>query len=254
MQKYLEKISVLCFVMTLLLSCKTQHDNAKSDIKIDEIEYHDMVRNRIIPLAIYHPKNIEKSNKTPIIFSHGWGENKGGDNKVYSYLTEFLASKNYTVFSIQHELPTDEMLAMDGNLRETRLPNWQRGADNILYVLNQIKKEYPNYDYIKLIVIGHSNGGDMSVLFAHEHPDLVNKLISMDNRRMELPRTSKPKIYSLRSNDYPADPGVLPTDEELKKFHITIDWTNVNHSNMDDDASPKEREYMTQKILDYIKN
>ena len=105
-------------------------------------------------MAIYQPENIATSNKIPIIFSHGWGENKGGDNKVYSFLTEFLASKSYTIFSIQHELATDEMLAMEGNLRETRLPNWQRGADNILYVLNRIKTDFPNYDYQKLILIG----------------------------------------------------------------------------------------------------
>lgn len=236
---------------TMIIACTSQK-SINHPIKVADFSYVDSSKNRTIPVAIYHPDKLA-SNKTPIIFSHGWGENKGGDNKVYSYLTEFLASKNYTVFSIQHELETDEMLAIDGKLRETRLPNWQRGADNILYVINKIKKEYPNYDYSKLILIGHSNGGDMSVLFTHQHPELVDKLISMDNRRMELPRTSQPKIYSLRSVDYPADPGVLPNDEDLKKFNIIIDWTNVQHSNMDNDANLEERKYLTEKVLEFIK-
>jgi len=235
----------------VLSACATQNASNKS-IQIDEFTYVDTTRHREISVAIYQPENIATSNKISIIFSHGWGENKGGDNKVYSYLTEFLASKSYTIFSIQHELATDEMLAMEGNLRETRLANWQRGADNILYVLNRIKTDFPNYAYHKLILIGHSNGGDRSVLFTHQHPELVDKLISMDNRRMELPRTSQPKIYSLRSNDYPADFGVLPNEIELKKYGIIIDRTNIKHSRMDNDATPEERNYMTKKILDYI--
>lgn len=165
-----------------------------------------------------------------------------------------MASKDYFVVSIQHELPTDELLAMTGKLQETRRPNWERGVQNILFVLEKIKKEYPQLKYNELTLIGHSNGGDMTVLFAHKYPELVSKLISMDNRRMELPRTSSPQIFSLRSNDYSADENVLPSDEEAKKYNITIDFTDINHSNMDNDATEKERKYLTKKILEYLKN
>ena len=200
-------------------------------------------------------KNKKNFNKIPIIFSHGYGENKGGDYLyAYTYLTEFLASKDYFVVSIQHELPTDELLAMTGKLQETRRPNWERGVQNILFVLEKIKKEYPQLKDNELTLIGHSNGGDMTVLFAHKYPELVSKLISMDNRRMELPRTSSPQIFSLRSNDYSADENVLPSDEEAKKYNITIDFTDINHSNMDNDATEKERKYLTKKILEYLKN
>jgi len=94
----------------------------------------------------------------------------------------------------------------------------------------------------------------MSVLFAHLYPELVEKIISMDNRRMKLPRTAKPKVFTLRSNDYPADDGVLPTSEEIKKFDITVQFTNINHSNMDSDATEEERKYINSKILDYLNN
>ncbi|WP_241489136.1 alpha/beta hydrolase [Chryseobacterium indologenes] len=227
---------------------------ASADFEPDTLTYSDQSRGRKIPIAIYQPKNKKTSKLTPIIFSHGWGENKGGDYFVYSYLTKLLASKGYFVVSIQHELPTDEMLAIDGNFQVTRMPNWERGARNIFFVLNQLKKDFPDLDYHKLAVIGHSNGGDMTALFAHQHPELIHKVITMDNRRMPLPRTAHPKIYTLRSNDYPADEGVLPTEEEKKKYGMTVDFTPINHGHMDNDATPEEGEYMTLRILKYLKN
>ncbi|MDR0791868.1 MAG: hypothetical protein LBE82_01055 [Chitinophagaceae bacterium] len=221
---------------------------------MDTLTLNDPSRNRKIPVAIYQPANEKNSNRIPIIFSHGYGENKGGDYLyAYTYLTEFLASKGYFVVSVQHELNTDEPLAMTGKLQETRMPNWERGAQNILFVLQEMKKEYPQLKYDKLSLIGHSNGGDMTVLFAHKYPELVYKIISMDNRRMELPRTRTPQIFTLRSNDYSADEGVLPTNEEAKEYDIVIEFTNINHSNMDNDANDKERKYMTEKILEYLK-
>lgn len=134
------------------------------------------------------------------------------------------------------------------------MPNWKRGAENIHFTIQQLKKDFPDLKFDKLIVIGHSNGGDMSTLFAHEHPELLEKLITLDQRRMALPRTLNPKIYTIRSQDYPADGGVLPTEEETKKYIITIDWAAINHSQMDNDATPDERKYMTSKILQFLQD
>ena len=41
------------------------------------------------------------------------------------------------------------------------------------------------------------------VLFAHKYLNLADKIISMDNRRMELPRVSKPKIYEFLNGKSP---------------------------------------------------
>lgn len=254
MMKYLNVI-ILCLT---IIQCSTikkinSSDNQKFEYKIDTLTLNDQSRNRKVPIAIYQSKNENHLNKIPIIFSHGYGENKGDDYLVaYTYLTDFLASKGYFVVSIQHELPTDELLAMTGNLQETRRPNWERGTQNILFVLKEIKRQYPQLNYNELALIGHSNGGDMSALFVHKYPELINKLITMDNRRMELPRTKKPKIFTLRSNDYPADENVLPTEKEAKGYNIVIQPTNINHSSMDNDANEKEREFMTDKILEYL--
>lgn len=243
-----------------LTSCLTNtpitalHSGTKTyHFKLDSLEMFDNSRNRKIPVAFYYPNPDKKiKNQQVIIFSHGYGQNRGGDNLRYSYLTENLASKGYYVVSIQHELATDDLLPMDGNLQVTRKPNWERGAENILFVLNKMKELKPNLDYKHLTLIGHSNGGDMTVLFAHKHPELVYKIISMDNRRMPLPRVSKPKIYTLRSNDFPADEGVLPKGNELKKYGIVIQQTQINHSSMDDDATTIEKKVMNEFIEEYL--
>ena len=194
-------------------------------------------------------KNGKIINQKLVLFSHGYAENIPGANKGYSYLTKKLASKGYFVVSIQHELPTDDLIPKTGIPQVVRRPNWERGAENILFVLNELKKINPDLDYKHLILIGHSNGGDMSVLFAHKYPDLVDKIISLDNRRMELPRTSHPKIYSLRSSDQPADEGVLPTVAEQEKFGITIiKLPNTIHNVMSDRGNKKQK----REINDYV--
>ncbi|CAH0269934.1 hypothetical protein SRABI04_03736 [Chryseobacterium sp. Bi04] len=245
------------FILLSILSfqCSVKK-NISSDttagFRRDTLTYFDSSRHREIPVAIYSPSNPVNANRIPVIFSHGWGENKGGDYFIYSYLTEFLASKGYFVVSIQHELPTDEMLAMDGKLQVTRKPNWERGVRNILFVLNTMKKEFPDLKYRQLVVMGHSNGGDMTSLFAHEHPELTHKVIALDNRRMALPRTKTPEIYTLRSNDYPADEGVLPSEEEKEKYGMVVEFTTIHHSSMDNDVTPEERKYMTEKVLEFL--
>ncbi len=92
----------------------------------------------------------------------------------------------------------------------------------------------------------------MAALFGNQHPNLVYKIITMDNRRMFLPRTSIPKIYTLRSNDYPADEGVLPADDEQKKYHMTVQPTSINHSHMDNKGSDEEKKTLNEFILKYL--
>lgn len=255
----MNKIYSLTLLCLLILSCSNykktnaQESNHNYAVKLDSIEIFDKSRNRKIPVALYCPKTDKKiNNQQVVIFSHGYGENKGGDNKIYSYLTENLASKGYFVISIQHELPTDDLLAMEGDFKVTRKPNWERGTENILYVINEFKKSNPELDFKHLTLIGHSNGGDMTALFATKYPKLVYKAITMDNRRMPLPRVSEPKIYTLRSSNYLADEGVLPTEQEQKKYGIKVQLTPVTHSDMDNDATIEQRKLLNTYIEEYI--
>ncbi|GLU53486.1 hypothetical protein Dfri01_29470 [Dyadobacter frigoris] len=190
-----------------------------------------------------------------MIFSHGYGENKGGDYLVYSYLTENLASLGYFVVSIQHELPTDSLLAMTEPYYITRKSNWERGVRNIHFVLNEMKRLNPDLDYEHLSLIGHSNGGDMTALFATKYPDLADKIITLDNRRMALPKSRHPRIYSIRSSDLPADDGVLPTSSEAEKYRIKIvKLANTKHTEMDNDANAEQRKEINSYLENFISN
>jgi predicted dienelactone hydrolase len=214
----------------------------------------DKARNRSVPVALYLPKTSKKmQHQKLVIFSHGYYANKGGSNRECSYLTEYLASQGYFVASIQHELPTDDLIPQQGIPQVVRRPFWDRGVKNILFVLDELKKTYPELDYKHLILIGHSNGGDMSMLFAQENPTLVDKIVSLDNRRVAFPRTKQPKLYSLRSNDQPADKGVLPTSEEQQKYGIKIiQLKNTAHNNMDNSGSDEQKKEINNYLLTFL--
>jgi predicted esterase len=223
-------------------------------IKTDSIMLFDSARQRPIPVALYQPKTSKIIPKQQlVIFSHGYGANKGGDNVAYSYLTELLASKGYFVVSIQHELPTDSLMPTQGIPQVVRRPFWERGVANILFALQSLLKAHPHLGFEHLALIGHSNGGDMTALFAELHPSLVDKIITLDNRRMALPRTGKPRVYSLRSSDQIADEGVVPSAEEQKKFSMTIlKLPNTIHNNMDDHANAAQRKEINELVLQFL--
>ncbi len=245
----------------VLLSCSaiskfSRKQNTTFSVKLDTLKFIDVARNREIPLAIFKPLStkILKDQKL-IVFSHGYGQNKGGDYLEYSYLTNYLASQGYFVVSIQHELTTDSLLPLKGIPQIVRLPFWDRGAENILFVINELKKSNPDLDFENITLIGHSNGGDMTALFPQKYPNIVKKIITLDNRRMAFPKAKGLKVYSLRSSDQPADEGVLPSAEDQKKFGMTIvKLPNTIHNNMDDNANEMQRTEIRNYILSFLKD
>ena len=106
-----------------------------------------------------------------------------------------------------------------------------------------------------IILIGHSNGGDIAMLFAREHPQLVKKLISLDSLRMPFPRNGISPILSLRANDTQADAGVLPNDKEAKHLGITIiKLENSKHIDLCDRGSEKTHKKINQLTLKFLNN
>jgi len=249
---------IYIFILGLLTSCSTFSKSADNrsafTVSLDTLKLYDQSRQREIPIAIYKPKTDKKiRNQKVVIFSHGYGQNKGGDYLAYSYLTEFLASKGFFVVSIQHELPTDSLIPLTGNPQIVRRPFWERGADNILFVVNELRKTNPDLNYNQITLIGHSNGGDMTALFPQKYPNIAYKIITLDNRRMALPKTKDVKVYSLRSSDQKADEGVLPTEEEQKKFGIKIiKLENTIHNDMDDHANNEQREEIRNHVMTFL--
>jgi predicted peptidase len=253
---YLQVIFILLLTNCAIPKHKTTDNQTNNNysVKIDSLILFDNSRNRNVPVAFYMPNSDKKMKKQQvIIFSHGYYQNRGNSNLKYSYLTKFLASKGYFVASIQHELPTDSLIPSTGVPQIVRRPFWERGADNILFVINELKKTNPELDFKHITLIGHSIGADMTALFPQKYPNIAYKIITLDNRRMALPRNNQPKVYSLRSSDQPADQGVLPTDEELKKYGMTIiKLPNTIHNNMDDSGDETDHKEITNYVLTFV--
>lgn len=252
----MSKITYL-FILGFLTNCSTSKKSLETTsafpVSLDTLKWYDQSRQRAIPIAIYKPKTGKKSRQKVVVMSHGYGQNHGGSYLRYTYLGEFLASKGYFVASIQHELPTDSLIPSTGIPQIVRRPFWERGAANILYVITELKKINPGLNYKHITLIGHSNGGDMSALFPQRYPNIVDKIITLDNRRMAFPKDKNLKFYSLRSSDQPADEGVLPTAAETKKFGAKIiKLPNTKHHEMDDNASAEQRKEIQHYILTFL--
>lgn len=246
---------LLCLLLTSCLATKNELISSQIfETKVDELNLFDKTRVRSVPIALYLLNRDKKvRNQKVVIISHGYGGNKGKSNLGYSHLAQNLASKGYFVVSVQHELSTDSLLPLTGIPQIVRRTNWERGVENILFVINELKRIKPELDYKHLILIGHSNGGDMTMLFAQRYPSLVEKAISLDNRRVALPRTTRSKIYSLRSNDQPADKDVIPTLTEQEKYGIKIiKLPNTGHSDMDDYGNKEQKEEIKNYILSFL--
>lgn len=220
-------------------------------VSIMKINHVDKLRHRHVPVLIYsNEKCFNKNGKPIVIISHGYTIK----NSEYSFIANTLAAKGYTVISIQHDLKNDPPLATTGSLYLRRKPLWERGVQNILFVLNDRKQIQLNIDSTKLILIGHSNGGDISMLFASKYPQLVSQVISLDSLRMPFPKNKNLKILTLRAIDTKADDGVLPNKVEQEKFGIhVIKLKNARHIDLCDRGSTKIKCEVDNDILNFLK-
>lgn len=183
---------------------------------------YDSARERKIPIEITYPVESGRctlEHKCPVAFlSAGYGVS----HAQYSFLSKTLNNLDYMVITVGHELPRDPPLSLKGNLYKTRSENWIRGANTLDFLKRELEPSYPNYDFDALLLVGHSNGGDISVWLANEGKPYVKSIITLDHRRVPLPRTKNIKVLSIRGSDYPADNGVLPTDEESLVDNICV--------------------------------
>lgn len=219
----------------------------------DTITLFDGDRERPVPIAIYHRAAPASEPAEVVVISHGYNAGQPGTYLRFSSLAGHLVANGYVVVSVQHELPTDPPLAMNGDLRKERLPNWERGVANLRFVLDRLQKERPDLDLGTVALVGHSNGGDISMLFAQRSPERVKVAISLDNLRMPLPRTRSPRIASLRAEDTTADPGVLPELQEAEHLGmVVIAMHGFKHVDFNDRGSDEQRRRMNQQVLDLL--
>ena len=184
-----------------------------------------------------------------VIINHGYG----AKNTEYSSIANYLARQGYFVISIQHDLNTDSPLSRTGNLFQRRKPLWDRGVLNILFVEKALASQYRFINVNNVILVGHSNGGDISMLFAKQYPHLVQSVISLDSLRMSFPKNSKFPILSIRANDTIADPGVLPDKRDYRKLNMTIiRFNEAKHIELCDRGSKTIQNHINLVINNFL--
>ncbi len=173
-------------------------------------------------------------------------------NTEYSFLANVLAARGYLVANIQQDLPTDPpLMTKVGQPYVGRTGVYLRCEANILFVLNQLQKRQPNADYNHLTLVGHSNGGDVSMYVAKQHPEIVSQVVTLDNLRVPFVLSHRLKILSFRSKDphFRTDPGVLPTQQQAKADGIDIVNTGALHTELSDRGPDSVKEKI-QATLD----
>jgi len=176
-------------------------------------------------------------------------------NTEYSFLANVLAARGYLVASIQQDLPSDPpLMTKIGMPYVGRIGVYPRGEANILFVVGELQKLQPNADYDHLTLVGHSNGGDVAMYCAKQHPELVSKVITLDNLRVPFVLNDNLKILSFRSKDpnFRTDPGVLPTPEQAKEGGIDIINTGAQHTQLSDRGPDSVKEKIQATLNQFL--
>src|SRR6201992_1154124 len=128
------------------------------------------------------------------------------------------------------------------------------GIFKLKSAIEELKKAYPNADYGHLTLIGHSNRGDIPRYFAKLHPEMVKKVVTLDNLRVPFVTDGKVKILSFRSHDpvFKADPGVIPGDETCAKAGITVVRTEYQHNDLSDRGPDTVKESIESKVQQFL--
>src|SRR6202051_4521951 len=228
---------------------------SKWAIRHETMTFYDATRDNrpvAVDIAVRRDKEMQASAgmiTLPVaILNHG--------NTVkfteYSFLANVFAARGYMTISIQHDLPTDApMVKKAGELYVGRQPQYLRGIANIKFAVEEMQKVQPNADYDRLTMVGHSNGGDISMYFAKMYPDQIKKVVTLDNLRVPFMTDGRFKILSFRSKDpqFKTDPGVVPDDEICVKAGITVVRTAFRHNDMRD-TGPDDAKATIQGMLD----
>jgi Chlorophyllase len=232
---------------------------SKWGIRHETLNWFDEARQRpvSVDLAVrrdYAMKADDGYWKLPVaIISNG----NTVKNTEYSFLANVFAARGYLVASIQQDLPTDPPLMTKIGLPYVgRRGVYEKGEANILFVLQQLKKLQPNGDYSHLTLVGHSNGGDTAMYFAKQHPEVVSKVVTLDNLRVPFVLSDRMKILSFRSKDpnFQTDPGVLPTPQQAKADGIDIVRTQFQHTWMSDRGPDSAKERIQATLDEFLGN
>lgn len=215
---------------------------------------YDSSRRRKIALQMYFPADSGTCGRQRICRTAIIASGYGVRHTEYSFLAQALSQRGYLVLAPQLQLPSDPVLARSGDLYAQRLPVWQSGVLSLQFIREQMAARFPEYDWQQLLLLGHSNGGDIVSLYAQDASRPLTGLITLDHRRVALPRRADLPILSLRATDFSADPGVLPSTEELLRLPRTriFQLETARHNDLSDSASPALKRILIQQVQGFL--
>jgi len=210
------------------------------------VELFNPKARRRIPLALYHP-----GPRRPLaVLLPGVGAQLGD----YSFLANDLARGGFAVAEVQLELPGDPSIPTSGHVAELRAAELHSGVNSLGYAIAALKRLRYASATQPVVLVGHSNGGDVAMLYQAERPGEVAMIFSLDNLRVPIARTSDPHICSLRSSDKVADVGVLPDDEQRAQFNIEIQQGRMRHDRMWNGGTGAEKRVMLTALARCLKH
>lgn len=226
---------------------------SKWAIRHQSVTFYDAARNRpvAVDIAVRRDRDMQADaglTRLPVaILNHG----NTVRHTEYSFLANLLAARGFMAISIQHDLDSDEPLVTKvGEPYVGRLPVYHRGIANIDFAVAQLRKLQPNADYDHLTMVGHSNGGDISMYYAQLHPEHIRKVVTLDNLRVPFMIDGRFKIISFRSKDpaFKPDPGVVPDQETCARAGITVVDTGFQHTEMSDRGPDLVKDSITASL------
>ncbi|MDF2177252.1 alpha/beta hydrolase [Aliiglaciecola sp. CAU 1673] len=220
-----------------------------STVQAQTLIVQDTQRNRAIPVEIYSPPTSCKPDASCPVALLGSGY--GVAHTDYGFIAHTLNQQGYLVVAVGHELPGDPPLSREPPFLQTRTENWQRGAQTLKLLHAYLQSEHPEADLTQMILVGHSNGGDIAAWLLRDSSQFATTLITLDHRRVPLPKASNIKVLSIRADDYPADDGVLPDVHTPWPNHPCIRTIEGAKHNDLTDQGPQ---WLKNRVASLIKN
>lgn len=190
--------------------------------RLMDFDWHDVNRNRSVPVRLYLPNKDLSAAKIPlIIFSHGIGGSRFG----YSYLGRGWARDGFASLHLQH-VGSDRKLWLSGSPFEivNRLHQAAKEseaiarAEDIRFALDQaLNGELRNFlDGDRVIAAGHSYGANTTLLAAGAKVERQGRLLDLRDERIRAAIIiSAPPFYGEVSSQHILKPIQIPS------LHIT---------------------------------
>lgn len=215
-----------------------------------QVRLLDESRQRPIPVLVFEPMPEACSQGCPVVV---FGSGYQAAVADYSFLLRALAEAGYLAIAVQLDLAGDAPMPNTGNVIRDRASYWARGAMSVEYTVKNLASDYSQHDWSRVILAGHSQGGDIAALLASKRSFPVHALLTLDNRRVPLPPVGQMPTLSFRSADQAPDSEVLPevgiADEDKT---CIVRLPSTRHDDMNDNADPITKRLVIEFTLRFL--